>query len=531
MHTESSDENDLDVDGLMHAIREAASKRDYKIAKADLLETTPARTFSSAEAENSHVRLALSPEFEARSDDAYHVNDLLRYQGRDFVTNAYRVVLKREPDEAGFLHNLTLLQSGAYNKIDILASLRSSDEGKRCAVRIDGLKLPATIRSVERIPVLGYVLQCLIGWARFPATLRSQRQFQEYVVAQQSLIGDYVNQLQESVRAELQQHAQQLARLDPLANEVAQHQAQLDSLAFTVRQTLPQRIEDGEEQLRQTAVRLAGLSDDLTDRFKNLSQLLLQAREELAQQSVASDELRRELKNANVLTDRMTMPGAERRSWDKLYAAFEEEFRGPVAEVEERLRFYLPFVRDLSREATILDLGSGRGDWLALLTQEGFQPRGVETNEVLADDCRKRGLNVETIDMMVCLRTLVANSVDVITVFHLIEHVGIDDLLHLLDQARRTLKPGGLLMLETPSPENIPVGACNFYADPTHNKPIYPHTLMFILRNLGFADCRLEFLHPVENSPFVGDSPGFPQLNQWFFGPRDFSVIARKPAE
>jgi FkbM family methyltransferase len=72
------------------------------------------------------------------------------------------------------------------------------------------------------------------------------------------------------------------------------------------------------------------------------------------------------------------------------------------------------------------------------------------------------------------------------------------------------------------------VAACNFYADPSHRQPIFPETIEFILKHKGFADVQLEYLNPVEQSPFRNDNPGSQELDSWFFGPRDFAVIARK---
>ncbi len=176
---------------------------------------------------------------------------------------------------------------------------------------------------------------------------------------------------------------------------------------------------------------------------------------------------------------------------------------------------------------TILDLGCGSGDWLDLLRDEGLQARGVEINTVMLDACRARQLEVVESDMLAYLHGLPDSSVNVITAFHLIEHIPFETMLELIAEVRRVLRPGGLVMLETPSPENLVVAACNFYSDPTHHKPVYPHTLTFILKNLGFNDVRLQFLHPVEGSPFTGDDRLEP-LQMWFYGPRDYAVIAAK---
>ena len=49
------------------------------------------------------------------------------------------------------------------------------------------------------------------------------------------------------------------------------------------------------------------------------------------------------------------------------------------------------------------------------------------------------------------------------------------------------LMPGGLLILETPNPENLVVGTSHFYLDPTHQRPIPPELLSFLPEYYGFA--------------------------------------------
>jgi SAM-dependent methyltransferase len=504
--------SELDVDQLMTTIREAATRRHPNLAaynsdgRVSLLEVkqTPHRP-----------RLNLSTEFAIRNDNTYHVSDFTKYHDRDFVTNAYRAILKREPDEAGFLHNLTLLRSGVYNKIDILSSLRYSDEGKLNNVTVNGLRFPATIRTLERIPVAGYLLQMLIALARLPAMIRNQREFQGYLVAQQLAIADHVNDTQRAVTSELDRHSASVAALPD----------QLHALESRVNERMISQLLAEQEKLQQAEIELLLLSDRLT----NVSQRLSQTSQELGAHRTVVDSLKNDVSTlARNLATEENRTIDELGEWDQFYASFEEQFRGSAEEVEERLRFYLPFLKDLKPESVILDVGSGRGDWLALLRKQGFNPRGIEVNEVLAEHSRQQGLDVVSAEMMVYLGQQPDNSVDLVTVFHLIEHFNIGKLIRLLDEVKRALKPGGLLILETPSPENLVVAACNFYADPTHYKPIYPQTLIFLLDRKGFGNLNLHYLHPVENSPFTGKFEGSQQLDLWFFGPRDFAVIARK---
>jgi SAM-dependent methyltransferase len=519
---------EIDVDQLMSAIREAALKRPLRLA------VLPAN--HAVAAPQPYSRLTLSPEFTNANATSYHVNELLKYQDRDFIRNAYLAILKREPDSKGFRHNLELLQSGAFNKIDIIASLRYSDEGNHTGVTIDGLQLPATIRKLERIPIIGYLIQLLIALVRLPSMIRNQRQFQSYLVAQQFLLADHFNDAQHIATNDLQRQGatlQSLTTLTTLPQDLQNVHQQLNALESKVNQTVLTRMLAEQQKLQHAEARLLLLSD----RLDHTSQAISQTRDELRnewQQQVNEQHATINSLTTDVQTlsrnivNETNRTIAELQEWDSFYAAFEEKFRGSTEEVEERLRFYLPYLADLDRDSNILDLGSGRGDWLELLTKEGFHPRGIEVNEALAESSRARDLEIINTEMMVHLGQQPDNSLDVISIFHLVEHFNVGRLIRLLGEVRRTLKPGGRLLIETPSPENLVVGACNFYADPTHYKPIYPQTLVFLLENKGFTNVDLQFLHPVDNSPFIGKSEGSEQLNTWLFGPRDFAVIARK---
>jgi len=111
-----------------------------------------------------------------------------------------------------------------------------------------------------------------------------------------------------------------------------------------------------------------------------------------------------------------------------------------------------------------------------------------------------------------------------------VEHVGLAELINSLDEINRVLKPGGLLIIETPNPKNLVVGACNFYSDPTHHKPLFPETLEFIVSYRGFVGLRLQYLHPVEGSPFQDPGEASQALNSWLFSARDFAIVGWKPS-
>jgi SAM-dependent methyltransferase len=172
------------------------------------------------------------------------------------------------------------------------------------------------------------------------------------------------------------------------------------------------------------------------------------------------------------------------------YRAFEDEHRGSRDVIKERQRVYLPFIQPLKElypNSEAIDLGCGRGEWLELLNETGFHAQGVDLDDGMLAVCRERGLKVQTKDAIAGLEECADQSQSVVSGFHLAEHIPFDVLQTLVSESLRVLKPGGILILETPNPENIVVGTANFYLDPTHKQPIPPLLLSFLAEHLGFA--------------------------------------------
>lgn len=103
------------------------------------------------------LEITLKSKFVRNPDDRYRVEDLVNYDDRLFIWNAYLAVLKREPDEEGFTSFLEILAAGELSKLDILARLRYSPEGRRRKVKIEGLLPHAIARKLSRLPVLGFL--------------------------------------------------------------------------------------------------------------------------------------------------------------------------------------------------------------------------------------------------------------------------------------------------------------------------------------------------------------------------------------
>src|SRR5262245_27781591 len=216
---------------------------------------------------------------------------------------------------------------------------------------------------------------------------------------------------------------------------------------------------------------------------------------------------------------------------DVFYRAFEDEYRGSRELILSRLRAYLPFIepmRALSEQPSAVDLGCGRGEWLELLGSIGYRAIGVDINESMLQACRERHLDVRTGDALEFIRSLEDSSQLIVSAFHVVEHIPFATLREIVAQADRVLKPGGLLVLETPNPENLTVATTSFYLDPTHNRPIPPELLRFVVRYQGFERTkivRLQERMPLESMPRVKAADLLAGVSP------DYSVVAQKKGD
>jgi 2-polyprenyl-3-methyl-5-hydroxy-6-metoxy-1,4-benzoquinol methylase len=224
----------------------------------------------------------------------------------------------------------------------------------------------------------------------------------------------------------------------------------------------------------------------------------------------------------------------EAHSLDAMYMSFEDRFRGTRAEIERKLRVYLPNIHKLEskkEEVNLLDVGCGRGEWLELLREEGYRAGGVDSNRDAVRQCRERGLDVAEADVIDHLRGIERGSLDVITGFHLIEHLPFPTMVALFDEAFAVLKSGGMIILETPNPTNILVSAYDFYRDPGHIRPLHPDTINFIAENRGFVSTGSYFVSDagLEGTLIKSTDWKLDDINDYIRAPRDFALIGYKP--
>ena len=167
--------------------------------------------------------------------------------------------------------------------------------------------------------------------------------------------------------------------------------------------------------------------------------------------------------------------------------SFEDVFRGPESLIRERQRAYLPL---LTGCRNVVDLGCGRGEFLAILAEAGIQAVGVDRNERLVERCRARSLPAVHADALEYLRAQAAGSLDAVVSAQFIEHIPPEQLAELLSVACSRLRTGGLFIAETPNPESFEA-LKTFHVDLTHHKPIYPQVLLYMCVEAGFLSARI----------------------------------------
>tara|TARA_B100000579_G_scaffold318257_1_gene267791 strand:- start:22499 stop:23734 length:1236 start_codon:yes stop_codon:yes gene_type:complete len=171
------------------------------------------------------------------------------------------------------------------------------------------------------------------------------------------------------------------------------------------------------------------------------------------------------------------------------YLDFEDKFRGSRDSIFSSLSHYDSLINtlfDFDPNMNLLDIGCGRGEFLQRYSSKLVDLKGIDKDIKMVELCKKNRINVIQGDALKLLEDFESESFSVITAFHIIEHLTRMELSELVSSCKRILKPNGVLILETPSIDNLIVSTKLFYLDETHINHINPDGLVFSLENIGF---------------------------------------------
>lgn len=119
---------------------------------------------------------------------------------------------------------------------------------------------------------------------------------------------------------------------------------------------------------------------------------------------------------------------------DKIYHAVRE-----IA-----IRSKVDLVNEKQQRGSVLDIGTGTGDFLLALKQDSWETIGVEPSDIARNLASQKGLDIRD-----STSQLPSNSYDVITMWHVLEHVPNYD--QQIAELKRLLKTTGTLIVAVPN--------------------------------------------------------------------------------
>jgi protein-L-isoaspartate O-methyltransferase len=349
----------------------------------------------------------------------YSIAELTGEHYTAFVDGAFRALLKRPPDEPGLEAQIRLLAAGAP-KAEVLGNLRYSPEGRAIGTRVGGLLPRYALAKLSRVPVAGFVVNWLIAFAGLPLMLRHQRAADTRNAAQFLDTQLNAGRIADDVRGTG-------ARLDGVRGELGEANARLGALkgAFDQRVgTLEARVGESESRLNDVP--------SLRHYVHAVNHWLVSLKGAIDGIEGASD--------------------ANKAYADSLIAAIHDASEVAAARGARQSAWIEALRGRIGTRARIVDLGSGDGSFAASLAALGADVAGFESNDVLAQRARERGLNVAFGDPSSALARCEDASLDAITVSG--APAG-DAFATLLGEAARALKPGGWLLIAAGEPRRL----------------------------------------------------------------------------
>lgn len=221
---------------------------------------------------------------------------------------------------------------------------------------------------------------------------------------------------------------------------------------------------------------------------------------------------------------------ADNHDFDYFYKLFEDRFRGSEEIIKDRVSEHIQHftgLPDKLKKLPVIDIGCGRGEFLSLLKDNQIHGIGVDMNRSMVDRAKKLGFEAEENDALTYLSDKKTSSLSAITGFHIVEHIPFEVLMKIFEECYRTVAPGGFALFETPNPETLSVGANTFYLDPSHQRPIPPPLLSFMLESVGFKP-EIITLHRVKPALVDPANDTIKEMYDSLYGPGDYAVIGRK---
>ena len=104
----------------------------------------------------------------------------------------------------------------------------------------------------------------------------------------------------------------------------------------------------------------------------------------------------------------------------------------------------LKLINAHSNQGALLDIGAGTGEFLSVAKNNGWNVTGIEPSSKAKAIAENKGVS-----FVPNLESIPSQSFDVITMWHVLEHV--PDLDHQINELKRIVKPNGTIIIAVPN--------------------------------------------------------------------------------
>jgi hypothetical protein len=209
-------------------------------------------------------------------------------------------------------------------------------------------------------------------------------------------------------------------------------------------------------------------------------------------------------------------------AWVELGLA-EEDFSG----LQEALEVFPP-------AEEIVELYSGRGEFLEEAAGSGRKAYGVEQDPRLIRICQQKGLKVLEADPLDYLEGQEADSLSAVFVRDMGERNELKHLLFLVGALGSRMERGGTVVVLNHHPRSV-LGTEEAYQDPSILRLVHPETMAALFRQAGFEEVRVSLLGEFDpesrrlwEEHLSGVGLDLSGLADSFFAPRRYLLVARR---
>ena len=220
---------------------------------------------------------------------------------------------------------------------------------------------------------------------------------------------------------------------------------------------------------------------------------------------------------------------------DWRYTGFENRYRGSEQEIKKQQASYVSYFK---KGGKVLDLGCGRGEFIEILEENGIEAEGIDINGQMIEICRDKGLNCQKADILKKLAEYEDGTLGGIFSSQVIEHLFPSYLRRMIELAYFKLSPASHIVLETINSASVFSLVQIYFLDLSHQKPVHPQTLKFLLESTGFEKVEIKYSFPLEKEK-LQDLPGSDEftsilnqnidnLNKLLYAPPNYAAIGLK---